>query len=58
MEEAPFTKDFGNGSPGRAATWIGYRIVSQYVKKTRPEPAFFFSPTGSREILAASGYHP
>ena len=58
MEEAPFTKDFGNESPGRAATWIGYRIVSQYVKKNKPEPAFFFSHTDSREILAASGYRP
>ena len=35
VREAPFTNDFGNGSPGRAALWTGYRIVESYMKKNR-----------------------
>ncbi|HJX70792.1 MAG TPA: hypothetical protein VJ346_02535 [Bacteroidales bacterium] len=29
--EGPFTKDFSSESPGRAAVWIGYRIVHSYM---------------------------
>jgi hypothetical protein len=29
----PFTKDFGRGSPARAAVWIGYRIVQSYMRR-------------------------
>lgn len=58
MDEAPFTKDFGNESPGRTGTWIGYRIVSKYLEKNRQGVGFFFTLTNSREILAASDYHP
>jgi hypothetical protein len=31
--EGPFTSDFGRESPGRAAVWLGYRIVSDYMSK-------------------------
>lgn len=31
--EGPFTSDFGRESPGRAAVWLGYRIVSEYMAK-------------------------
>jgi len=34
-EEAPFTKDFGRTSPGRAAIWCGYQIVSGYMKRKK-----------------------
>lgn len=30
-EPSPFTKDFSQESPGRAAVWIGYRIVVSYM---------------------------
>ncbi len=33
--EAPFTSFFTNESPGRAAVWIGFRIVESYMKKNR-----------------------
>jgi len=33
--EAPFTTFFTNESPGRAATWIGFRIVESYMMKNR-----------------------
>jgi len=31
--EGPFTSDFGRESPGRAAVWLGYRIVSEYMSE-------------------------
>ena len=33
--EAPFTTFFTNESPGRAAAWIGFRIVESYMMKNR-----------------------
>jgi hypothetical protein len=35
--EAPFTSYFSKESPGRAAVWIGFRIVESYMKKTKSE---------------------
>jgi hypothetical protein len=32
--EAPFTSYFTNESPGRAAIWLGFRIVESYMMKT------------------------
>jgi len=32
VNEAPFTNEFSPESPGRVAVWIGYRIVSSYMK--------------------------
>jgi hypothetical protein len=32
--EAPFTSYFTNESPGRAAVWLGFRIVESYMMKT------------------------
>lgn len=31
--EAPFTSYFTNESPGRAAVWLGFRIIEQYMMK-------------------------
>jgi len=31
--EAPFTSFFSNDSPGRAAVWLGFRIVESYMMK-------------------------
>lgn len=31
--EAPFTSYFSKESPGRAAVWIGFRIIESYMKK-------------------------
>jgi len=33
---APFTSYFTNESPGKAAVWIGFRIVEQYMKRNPP----------------------
>jgi len=33
INDGPFTKDFTQESPSRAAVWIGYRITEAYMKK-------------------------
>jgi hypothetical protein len=38
FEEAPFTREFGNESPGRTGAWIGYRMLCSYIKTTGQEP--------------------
>jgi hypothetical protein len=58
LEEAPFTRDFGNESPGRVGTWIGYRIVSSYMKASGISMEDLVSMTSAKEILSASKYHP
>ena len=35
VEEAPFTSYFTGESPGRAAVWIGFRIVESYMGKNK-----------------------
>ena len=37
--DAPFTSYFTSESPGRAANWIGFRIVESYMRKN---PGFRF----------------
>jgi len=32
IEEAPFTKPFGNDSPGRMGTFLGWKLVQSYMK--------------------------
>ena len=32
IREGPFTKDFSSESPARAAVWLGYNIVTSYMK--------------------------
>jgi hypothetical protein len=32
IDEAPYTKDFGRNSPGRAIVWCGFMIVTEYMK--------------------------
>ena len=33
--EAPFTAEFGDASPGRAANWLGLQIVCAYMDKNK-----------------------
>ncbi len=58
IEEAPFTRDFGNESPGRVGTWIGYRIVSSYMKSSGLNIKDLIGATNAKQILSASKYHP
>jgi len=58
FEEAPFTKEFGQDSPGRTGAWIGYRLVSSYAKETGCSINELLRSTDYRKILSLSNYHP
>ncbi len=57
--DAPFTSYFPRESPGRAANWIGWQIVRQYMQRHRevilPE---LMVETNYQKILDGSGYDP
>ena len=59
ISEAPFTSYFPSDSPGRAAVWIGYRIVEQYMRKN---PGLTLSDLMENNdyqlILEGSAYNP
>jgi hypothetical protein len=57
-EDAPFTRDFGNDSPGKTGCWIGFRVVQAYMKATRMDPGILFTDISSQTILAESRYRP
>ena len=56
---APFTRAFGNDSPGRAAAWLGYRIIESYCNANRSTPIerLYFS-TDAQQILGNAKYNP
>jgi len=33
INDGPFTKDFGKSSPARAAVWLGFQIINEYMNK-------------------------
>jgi hypothetical protein len=57
--EAPFTSYFTNESPGRAAVWIGFRIVESYVLKN-PDISLkdLMKDVNIQEILEKAKYNP
>ncbi len=59
VKEAPFTNEFSPESPGRAAVWLGYRIVSSYMNQN---PSTTLSKLMSRrdyeEIFRQAKYRP
>jgi hypothetical protein len=48
IQDAPFTKDFGQNSPGRAVVWLGWQIVTNFMDKN---PHF-----GLNELMAENDY--
>ncbi|MCX7986736.1 MAG: hypothetical protein N2662_07340 [Bacteroidales bacterium] len=58
VDEAPFTKDFGQNSPGRAVIWIGYRIVDQYVRNSGTSLLDLMNESDMNKILRTSKYKP
>ena len=57
--EAPFTSYFPSDSPGRAAVWIGYRIVEQYMQKNPGQTLTDLMENNDYQlILEGSGYNP
>lgn len=59
MDETPFTRDFGNDSPGRMGVFIGFQIVQSYMK-THPGTTLqsLMLMTDSQKLLKESGYKP
>jgi len=57
--EAPFTSYFTNESPGRAAVWLGFRIVESYMMKN-PGTALekLMKDTDIQGILEKAKYSP
>ena len=59
VDETPFTRDFGNSSPGRLGAFIGLHIVSSYMKN-HPETTLqeMMALTNSQQFLTESLYKP
>ncbi len=59
VNEAPFSNEFSPESPGRAAVWIGYRIVSSYMKNNSDtDLAKLMSRRDYEEIFRLAKYRP
>lgn len=57
--EAPFTSYFSQESPGRAAVWIGFRIVESYMIQNRgTDLEMLMNINDPQEILAKARYSP
>jgi hypothetical protein len=56
--EAPFSRDFGNDSPPRAGSWLGYRIVEKYMSRKNGQIQDLFFKLSPSEILSLSAYRP
>jgi hypothetical protein len=57
--EAPFTGYFSNESPGRAAEWIGFRIVESYmIKNPSAKIVDIIHNTDVQSILEHAKYNP
>ena len=48
MNDAPFTAPISQDSPGRLGTWIGWQIVSSYMKNN--------SQVGLRDLMKDDNY--
>lgn len=56
--EAPFTTFFTNESPGRAAIWLGFRIIESYMSKNRVMIGEMLDNTDVQGILEGARYDP
>jgi len=55
----PFTKDFTHESPARAAVWIGWRIVEEYLRRNpKITLGSLMKEDDYQRILTLSGYNP
>jgi len=57
-KDAPFVREFSQNSPGKAGSWLGFRIVNSFMKKTRLSALELIEITDARRILADSRYRP
>jgi hypothetical protein len=57
--DAPFTSYFSSESPGRAAVWIGFRIVESYMNRNdKVTLEELMKDTDVQGILEKARYHP
>ncbi len=57
-KEAPFIREFGTESPGRVGSWLGFRIVQRYMKRTGTTASDLIRLEDSKTILSESKYRP
>jgi hypothetical protein len=59
VNEGPATKEISDECPGNIGTWLGYRIVSSYMKE-HPQTSLeqLFKMTDSQRFLLESKYKP
>lgn len=59
IQESPFTKPFGRSCPGRAGSYIGWKIVREYLKNN-PEISLqeLLQETDAQKILSKSKFKP
>ena len=55
---APFSSLFTRESPGRAAVWLGYRIILSYMKQTNVTLEELLSDDDYQKILAKAKFKP
>ncbi len=57
--DAPFTNTFSNESPGKTGSWLGWRIVHEFMDQN-PEVTLpdMINKYSAQQILAFSGYNP
>ena len=59
LREGPFTKDFTRESPARAAVWLGYNIVAEYMDRHKELTIRdLMYENDYMKILNESGYSP
>lgn len=57
--ESPFTSYFTNESPGRAAVWIGFRIIESFMTRNKgTDLRSLMSETDIQQILGKARYSP
>jgi len=59
MTDGPFTSGFGQDSPGRIGTWVGWQIVRNYMQRNPDEPVEkLMQEKDFQKILEGSRYKP
>jgi hypothetical protein len=58
IQDGPFTSGLSNDSPGMLGKWLGWRIVTAYMKKTHSSLENLLEEKDSQMILNRSGYKP
>jgi len=58
IDPSPFTSTFSNESPGRAAVWLGYQIITSYMKRNRVSLEQLLSDNDYPQLLDKARFRP